>query len=77
MDVIFHVWVDVTLSTLGFQVIERCRFWKPLQKLKGFSSPTKLSTIGITILARMAFVKYLFVASINQSPFLFIIGVIF
>ncbi len=26
MDVIFHVWVDVTLNTLGFQVVERCRF---------------------------------------------------
>jgi hypothetical protein len=26
MDVIFHVWVDVTLNTLSFQVIEHCRF---------------------------------------------------
>ncbi len=26
IDVIFHVWVDVTLNTLGFQVVERCRF---------------------------------------------------
>jgi hypothetical protein len=26
MDVIFHVWVDVTLNTLGFQVIECYRF---------------------------------------------------
>ncbi len=26
MDVIFHVWVDVTLSTLGFQVVEHCKF---------------------------------------------------
>jgi hypothetical protein len=26
MDVIFHVWVDVTLSALSFQVVEHCRF---------------------------------------------------
>jgi hypothetical protein len=26
MNVIFHVWGDVTLSTLGFQVVECCRF---------------------------------------------------
>jgi hypothetical protein len=26
MNVIFHVWVNVTLSTLGFQVVERSKF---------------------------------------------------
>jgi hypothetical protein len=26
MDVIFHVWVDVTLSTLSFEVVECSRF---------------------------------------------------
>jgi hypothetical protein len=26
MDVIFHVWVDVTLNSLGFQVVEHYRF---------------------------------------------------
>ncbi len=26
MDVFFHVWVDVTLSTLEFQVVEHCGF---------------------------------------------------
>jgi hypothetical protein len=26
MDAIFHVWVDVTLRTLGFQIVECCKF---------------------------------------------------
>jgi len=49
--------MDVTLNTLVFQVVEHCKFWQPSQKLKGFSSSTKLFAIGITIVAKMAIVN--------------------